>query len=61
MNYWSVEVLFYEDGIQATNTYYVRAYDQNEAMNKVNKARHRFEKSHPGMSCMVQNVEKAGG
>lgn len=58
MNYWLVEVLFYEDGIQATNTYYVQAYDQNEAMNK---ARHRFEKSHPGMSCMVQNVEKAGG
>jgi hypothetical protein len=58
MNYWSVEVLFYEDGIQATNTYYVRAYDQNEAMNK---ARHRFEKFRPGTSCMVQNVEKAGG
>ena len=58
MGIWSVEVLFYEDVIQATNTYYVRAYDQNEAMNK---ARHRFEKSHPGTSCMVQNVEKAGG
>ena len=27
----------------------------------MNKAHHRFEKSHPGMSCMVQNVEKAGG
>ena len=57
MNYWSVEVLFYEDGIQATNTYYVLASDQNEAMNK---ARYRFEMSHNGMDCMIQSVEKAG-
>ena len=58
MNYWSVEVLFYEDGIQATNTYYVRAYDQNEAMNK---ARHRFEKSHNGADCMVLEARDVGG
>ena len=58
MNYWSVEVLFYEDGIQVTNTYYVRAFDQNEAMNK---ARHRFEKSHNGADCMVHSAEMMGG
>lgn len=58
MGVWSVEVLFYEDGIQATNTYYVRAYDQNEAMNK---ARHRFEKSHNGADCMVLEARDVGG
>lgn len=57
MDYWSVEVMYYDDGHQAFNTYMVKAQDQNDAMNK---AHHRFEKSHPGMNCMVQNVEKAG-
>lgn len=49
--------MYYDDGNQAFNTYMVKAQDQNDAMNK---AHHRFEKSHPGMSCMIQNVEKAG-
>ena len=57
MDYWSVEVMYYDDGHQAFNTYMVKAQDQNYAMNK---AHYRFEKSLPGMSCMVQNVEKAG-
>lgn len=58
MDYWSVEVMYYDDGHQAFNTYMVKAQDQNDAMNK---AHHRFEKSHPGMSCMVQSAEKMGG
>ena len=48
MDYWSVEVMYYDDGHQELNTYMVKAH-------------HRFEKSHPGMSCMVQNTEKVGG
>ena len=51
MDYWSVEVMYYDDGHQELNTYMVKAQDQND----------RFEKSHPGMSCMVQNTEKVGG
>ena len=58
MEYWSVEVMYYDDGHQVFNTYLVNAQDQNDAMNK---AHHRFEKSHPGMDCMVQNAEKMGG
>lgn len=58
MDYWSVEVMYYDDGVQATNTYLVKASDQNDAMNK---AHHRFEKAHPDMNCMVHNAEKAGG
>lgn len=58
MDYWSVEVMYYDDGHQAFNTYMVKAQDQSDAMNK---AHYRFEKSHPSTSCMVQNVEKAGG
>lgn len=58
MGVWSVEVLFYEEGIQATNIYYVRAFDQNDAMNK---ARHRFEKSHDGADCMIQDARDVGG
>ena len=58
MEYWSIEVMYYDDGQQAFNTYLVSARDQNDAMNK---AHHRFEKSHPGMDCMVQNAEKMGG
>ena len=53
MDYWSVEVMYYDDGHQELNTYMVKAQDQNDAMNK---AHHRFEKSHPGMSCM-DNME----
>ena len=58
MDYWSVEVMYYDDGHRAFNTYMVKAQDQNDAMNK---AHYRFGKSRFGMSCMVQNVEKAGG
>lgn len=58
MDYWSVEVMYYDDGNQAFNTYMVKAQDQNDAMNK---AMMRFEKSHSGMSCMVQSTEKVGG
>lgn len=54
----SVEVMYYDDGHQELNTYMVKAQDQNDA---INKAHHRFEKSHPGMSCMVQSAERAGG
>lgn len=57
MDYWSVEVMYYDDGNQAFNTYMVKAQDQNDAMNK---AHHRFEKAHPNMSCMIQSIEKAG-
>lgn len=57
MDYWSVEVMYYDDGHQAFNTYMVKAQDQNDAMNK---AHHRFEKSHPNMNCMIHNAEKAG-
>lgn len=57
MDYWSVEVMYYDDGHQAFNTYIVKAQDQNDAMNK---AHHRFEKSHPGTSCVVHSVERAG-
>ena len=57
MDYWSVEVMYYDDGNQAFNTYMVKAQDQNDAMNK---AHHSFEKAHPNMSCMIQSIEKAG-
>lgn len=57
MDYWSVEVMYYDDGHQTFNTYMVKAQGQNDAMNK---ARHRFEKSHDGMNCMVHSVERAG-
>lgn len=50
MDYWSVEVMYYDDGHRAFNTYMVKAQDQNDAMNK---AHYRFGKSHSGMSCMV--------
>ena len=59
MDYWAVEVMYYDDdGHQAFNTYMVKAQDQNDAMNK---AHHRFEKTHPNMNCMIQSIEKAGG
>lgn len=58
MDYWSVEVMYYDDGHQKLNTYMVKAQDQNDAMNK---ARHRFEKSHDGMNCMVLEARDAGG
>ena len=54
----SDEVMYYDDGNQAFNTYMVKAQDQNDA---INKAHHRFEKAHPNMSCMIQSIEKAGG
>ena len=57
MDYWSVEVMYYDDGHQAFNTYMIKAQDQNYAMNK---AHYRFEKSHDGMNCMVHSVERAG-
>ena len=59
MDYWSVEVMYYDDdGHQAFNTYMVKAQDQNDAMNKVH---YRFEKAHPNINCMIHNAEKAGG
>ena len=35
MDYWSVEVMYYDDGHQAFNTYMVKAQDQNDAINQV--------------------------
>lgn len=50
MDYWSVEVMYYDDGHQEFNTYMVKAQDQNDAMNK---AHHRFEKAHPTAICLL--------
>ena len=35
MDYWSVEVMYYDDGNQAFNTYMVKAQDQNDATRRI--------------------------